>query len=247
MAKTGIACLLIFFAPAIAVADEILVAVAANFSAPMYELVTEFARQNQHEVNVAYGSSGRLYAQISNGAPFQLFFSADQDKPRRLEQAGLAIWRSRFTYATGQLVLWTATEGMTVDSESLLSQSFNRLALANPALAPYGQAAVEVMDSLAVADASRPRWVLGENIAQTFQFVETENAELGFVALSQVWRSGAMTRGSGWIVPTSLHSPIKQDAVLLKRAEQCAVCVEFLEFTRSPVAQRILQSYGYSQ
>lgn len=228
------------------VAEEILIAVASNFTAPMTELARRFEQATGHEVELAFGSSGRFYAQISNGAPFQIFFSADQDKPLRLEANGLAVPGTRFTYALGSLVLWTADQARVVAGpESLATGDFRRLALANPRLAPYGQAAVEVLEALNLVAATRAKWVQGENIAQTFQFVSTGNAELGLVALSQVAEEGRISTGSGWVVPRDLHAPIRQDAVLLQSAARCRACRDFLAFLRGAQARSITTTYGY--
>ncbi|MEX2468610.1 MAG: molybdate ABC transporter substrate-binding protein [Pseudohongiellaceae bacterium] len=229
-----------------AAAEEILIAAASNFAAPMTELVQRFEQDTGHEVELAFGSSGRFYAQISNGAPFQVFFSADQDKPAQLEADGLAVPGTRFTYALGSLVLWTADSARAVvGPESLTSVDYRRLALANPRLAPYGQAAVQVLEALDLDTATRAKWVQGENIAQTFQFVSTGNAELGFVAMSQVAEDGRISSGSGWIVPQDLHSPIRQDVVLLQNAAGCRACRDFLAFARGAQARAIITSYGY--
>ena len=231
-------------------AEEILLAVASNFAAPMGEIAERFEAQSGHEVNLAFGSSGRFYAQISNGAPFQLFFSADQEKPQALIAAGLAQADTLTTYAEGTLVLWSASLNVT-GPEFLSSQSFTRLALANPALAPYGKAAVETLTALEMRAATEAKWVQGENIAQAFQFVESGNAELGFVARSQVAaKPGAQSddieiTGSGWIVPADLHTPIYQDAILLTRARDCTACLEFLGFMQTAEVRTLIARYGY--
>lgn len=227
-------------------ADDILIAVASNFTAPMAELVERFEQDSGHSVEVAFGSSGRFFAQISNGAPFQLFFSADQEKPIELEKSGLALADTRFTYAIGRLVLWSSDEELLRENtEALYGTGFNRLALANPRLAPYGQAALEVLQELNLVERTQQRWVLGENIAQTFQFVETGNADLGFVALSQVSQRGEIHRGSGWVMPGNLYTPIRQDVVLLKRGEFCQACRELLSFVQSIQSRQVIESYGY--
>ena len=233
-----------------AYADELLVAVASNFAAPMNEIAQRFELQTGHDVNLAFGSSGRFYAQISNGAPFQIFFSADQEKPQALIAAGLAEVDTLTTYAEGTLVLWSASLEVS-GPDVLSSQSFDRLALANPALAPYGKAAVETLTALGVRAVTEARWVQGENIAQAYQFAESGNAELGFVAMSQV---AAMAdsqsavpevSGSGWIVPANLHAPIYQDAVLLTRARDCSACREFLVFMQTSEIRALIARYGY--
>ena len=193
-----------------ALADEVSVAVAANFTAPMQKIAAEFEKDSGHTAQLAFGATGKFYAQIRNGAPFQVLLAADDETPARLEKEGLAVAGSRFTYAVGTLALWSADPAR-VDSrgEVLKRGGFAHLALANPKLAPYGAAAVETLNRLGVVAALEPKFVLGENIAQTFQFVSTGNAELGFVALSQVWKDGKLASGSVWVVPETLHAPIR--------------------------------------
>jgi len=230
------------------VADEVLVAVASNFIEPMTEIAARFSEETGHQVNLASGASGRFVAQIRNGAPFQIFLSADQDRVSALIDSGHALAASRYTYATGALVLWSANAQRDITGlDALTDLDYRRLALANPALAPYGRAAVEVMTGRSLLDATRPRWVQGENIAQTFQFVSTGNAELGFVAASQVMDSGEIRQGSGWLIPQSYHSPIRQDAVLLSSAEGCAACQELLDYLRSGPSLQIITAAGYRQ
>ncbi len=227
-------------------AEQITVAAASNFTQAMEVLIVEFESRSEHSVQTVYGSSGRLYAQIINGAPFDVFFSADQDKAERLEAEGLIAAKSRFTYAIGALVLWSKEPGLMTDNADVLRQGeYRKLALANPRLAPYGVAAVEVLQRLGLTESSRDRWILGENIAQTFQFVDTANAELGFVALSQVLVDDRLQTGSGWIVPAELYTPIRQDVVLLNRTDSEQAAREFLDFIRSDTARAIIESYGY--
>ncbi|MGL6161847.1 molybdate ABC transporter substrate-binding protein [Microbulbifer sp.] len=227
-------------------AEELMVAVASNFTAAMKEIAAEFEKTSGHRVKLASGSSGKFYAQIKNGAPFQAFFSADTAKPAALETAGLAVPGSRFTYAVGSLALWSADPSLVDDRASVLREGhFRKLALANPKLAPYGKAAVEVLRNLDLEEATRSRWVQGENIAQTYQFVATGNADLGFVALSQIVRGGQLKEGSAWTVPGDLYSPIRQDAVLLQRGADSKGAVEFLHFLRGDKARAIIESYGY--
>lgn len=230
-------------------AEQITVAVASNFTAAMNEIVTEFEQQSGHQVQVAYGSSGRFYAQIKNGAPFQVFFSADQAKPLALVDEGLAVADSRFSYATGRLALWSGQTGLVIDrGEVLRHGQFNKLALANPRLAPYGAAAVEVLENLNLINATQAKWVQGENIAQTFQFVASGNAQLGFVALAQLRQNASkseVAEASYWVVPTNLHNPIRQDAVLLTSAVDNSAALEFLQFVASEPARKIIRSYGY--
>lgn len=241
--------LFIFFlasANAPTLAEELTVAVASNFTAAMKEIAAEFEKASGHRVKLAFGSSGKFYAQIKNGAPFQVFFSADTAKPTALERDGLAVPGSRFTYAEGSLALWSADPALVDDRTSVLKRGqFRKLALANPKLAPYGQAAVEVLRNLDLEETTRAKWVQGENIAQTYQFVATGNADLGFVALSQVVRGGRVKEGSAWIVPGDLYSAIRQDAVLLQRGAESDGAAEFLQFVRGEKARAIIESYGY--
>ena len=209
-------------------------------------MVEEFEAQSDHDVRLVFGSSGRFFAQISNGAPFDLFFSADQEKPQELIESGLAIDDSLFTYALGVLVLWSRYEQLIQTSPALLSSNqFNRLAIANARHAPYGVAAEEVLSNLNLLADLQSKLVRGENIAQTFQFVFTGNAELGFVAKSQVYQDNNLISGSAWQVTEDLHSPIRQDAVLLQRASTNDAALEFLSFVRSNRGRSIIESYGY--
>ena len=238
--------LLAWTAPGALAADEVRVAVAANFSAAAREIGELFAEATGHEPLLSFGSSGQLYAQITQGAPFDVFLAADRSYPRRAVEDGHAVADSLFTYATGRLVLFSAdpgrVAGRVAGRVSLEEGEFTRLAIANPELAPYGAAAVEVLTALGLADRLRPRLVRGNNVAQTYQFVITGNAELGFVALAQVI---AHEHGSRWIVPPELHSPIAQDAVLLQRSADSAAAAAFLAFVRGPVAAAVLERYGY--
>jgi molybdate transport system substrate-binding protein len=239
-----IAGLLIF--NSIAQADSTVVAVAANFTKPMNEIAAEFEKATGHSAKLSFGSSGKFVAQIENGAPFEVFLSADDKNPIKLEQSGLAVANSRFTYALGKLVLWSVTDAY-VDSEGqiLSSGGFKHIALADPKLAPYGAAALEVLKNLNLLDKLQPLFVQGENIAQTYEFVSTGNAELGFVALSQVFEDGKISKGSAWVVPSSLYKPILQDAVLLKTGAENPAAVALLEFLKSAPALAIIKKYGY--
>jgi len=227
-------------------AEELTLAVASNFARPMDALVADFEESTRHHLNVSYGSSGRLYAQIINGAPFHLFFSADQEKPDALEQTGQAVKGSRFTYATGALVLWSANSELSLaDGEALRGQQVERLALANPRLAPYGVAAMQVLQTMGLDSDYNERLVRGENINQAYQFVNTGNAQAGFVALSQVFENGSIEKGSGWIVPSNLYDPIRQDVVLLNNGSNNQAAKEFLDFITSRDAQAVIADYGY--
>ena len=227
-------------------AAEVQAAVAANFAAPMKAIVAEFEQATGHKVHLSFGASGRFYAQIRNGAPFQVLLSADEDIPARLEREGLSVPASRFTYAVGTLVLWSARTDFVDARGAVLSRgAFAHLAVANPKLAPYGAAAMETLDKLGLAAALRSKLVFGENIAQAHQFVASGNAELGFVALSQVMKDGRIAGGSAWVVPASMHSPIRQDAVILARGRGNAAAAALLRFLHQAGAVAIIRSYGY--
>lgn len=244
--KRNLICLLIWCFSQGALAEEINVAVASNFTSAMNDIVAEFEQHSGHKVLLSFGSSGKIYAQIKNGAPFQAFFSADQAKPAALQEDGLVVGHSRFTYAVGALALWSSKPGLVDDKASILKRgNFNKLALANPRLAPYGLAAVEVLESLQLKNATEPKWVQGENIAQTWQFVSTGNADIGFVALSQIMSEGKIVEGSVWVVPADLHSPIKQDAVLLRKGANSEAAIALLNFVRGEQSRKIIEAYGY--
>lgn len=239
----AVVCIL-FAVPAIAA--EVNVAVAANFTAPMKQIAVEFEKDTGHTAVLAFGSSGKFLAQIKNGAPFQLFLSADDEKPAQLVKDGLTVADSRFTYAIGTLVLWSAKPGFVDPKGEVLSKgTFAKIAIANPKLAPYGSAAVEVLTKLGLLTALQPKFVQGENISQTYQFVSTANAELGFVALSQVMKNGKITTGSAWIVPGKQHSPIRQDAVLLATGKDNAAAKALMSYLKTEKAKSIIRSYGY--
>jgi molybdate transport system substrate-binding protein len=218
------------------------VAVAANFTEPAREIAAAFKAKTGHEAVLSFGSSGQFYAQIRQDAPFQILLSADEDRPRQLVADGLGLAASRFTYAVGKLVLWSRAADGVKDADTLLAGRFTRLSIANPAAAPYGAAAIEVMKALGVYAALQPKIVQGNSIAQAFQFIETGNAELGFVALSQLAGNSA---GSRWVVPQSLYAPIRQDAVLLKKGEANGAATDFLAFLKGPEARAIIERYGY--
>ena len=230
-------------------AAEIKLAVASNFAPLMQELIADFkAQYAEADVILISGSSGKLYAQIKHGAPYDIFLSADQDKPSRLVEEGLAVAGSRFTYARGQVVLWSRDPSLiTSDEGVLVDGSFEKLAIANSKLAPYGQAAVEVLNKLGILQVTRNKWVQGENIAQTFQFVETGNAALGFVAKSQIWRDGRLSHGSVWLIPDDWYSPINQDAVLLKRSSHQKLAALLLDFLKQKEVRAKIASFGYQE
>lgn len=227
-------------------ADEVRVAVASNFAQPMERIASEFKRDTGHKALVSLGATGKFYAQIRNGAPFDVLLAADRETPQKMGVEGLSIPGSQFTYAIGTLVLWSATPGVVDEQGDVLKKgTFRHLAAANPKLAPYGLAAEEVMKKLGVLATIRPRLVLGENITQTYQFAATGNAELGFVALSQVAREGKVAKGSAWIVPQNLYSPIRQDAVLLAKGKGKPAAEQFLKYLQSSKARTIIKSFGY--
>lgn len=227
-------------------AAEVAVAVAANFTAPAQQIAAEFARDTGHTAQLSFGATGKFYAQIRNGAPFEVLLAADDTTPAKLEGDGATVAGSRFTYAVGQLVLWSAKAGLVDErGEVLRGGGFQHLALANPRLAPYGAAALEVLGALKLVDALQPRFVQAENIAQAYQYIASGNAELGFVALSQVMREGRVTSGSAWIVPASLHEPIRQDAVLLLKGKGQPAAEAWLRYLKSDKARAIIKSYGY--
>lgn len=227
-------------------AAEVNVAVAANFTLPMQKIAQAFAEETGHRAVLSFGGTGALYAQIRNGAPFQILLAADDETPRKLEQAGQGVAGSRFTYARGRLVLWSRQAGL-VDArgEILRSGNFSRLALANPKLAPYGAAAFAALERLGLLEQLRPRLVYGDNIAQAYQFVASENAQLGFVAMSQVSADGRITQGSAWIVPAELHAPLNQDAVLLAAGKDNPAARALLAFLKGEQARVLIRASGY--
>ena len=228
-------------------AAEVKVAVAANFTAPMQQIAAQFERDTGHKAQLAFGATGKFYAQIKNGAPFEVLLAADDETPARLEKEGMAVAGSRFTYSIGQLALWSAKPGYVDDKGEVLKKgAFKHLALANPKLAPYGAAAVETLTRLGLLASIEPRFVQGENIAQTFQFISTGNAELGFVALSQVYEGGKLKSGSAWIVPASLHAPIRQDAVVLAKGKDNPAAAALVKFLKADPARAVIKSYGYA-
>jgi molybdate transport system substrate-binding protein len=227
-------------------AGETLVAVAANFTAAAQEIGAAFTEATGHDVRFSFGSTGKLYAQISHGAPFDAFLAADAARPEKAEAEGLAVPGSRFTYALGRIVLFSADPDLVDKAGAVLKdpEAFDKLAIANPVTAPYGAAAVEALTALAVHDAITPKLVQGDSIAQTLQFVTTGNAQLGFVALSQV---AGHDDGSRWLVPQDLYAPIRQDAVLLTPGTDNAAALAFLDFLRGPNAAAVMDRYGYGQ
>ncbi|MFC3609221.1 molybdate ABC transporter substrate-binding protein [Stutzerimonas tarimensis] len=227
-------------------AAEVTIAVAANFTAPMKEIAEAFEQDTGHTVRTSLGPTGALYTQIKNGAPFEVFLSADDSTPARLESEGDVVEGSRFTYAVGKLVLWSPREDYVDDEGAVLAAGdYRYLSVANPKLAPYGLAAAQVLEKLGLTETVRPKLVEGSNIVQTYQFIATGNAELGFVALSQVYKDGAISSGSAWNVPAEMHDPIRQDAVVLKRGAENPAAAALADYLKGDRAQAIIRSYGY--
>jgi molybdate transport system substrate-binding protein len=223
-------------------ADDANIAVAANFTEPAKEIAQLFQSSTGHRAILSFGATGQFYTQITQGAPFQVFLSADEKTPKKLAEDGQAIADSRFTYAIGKLVLFSINATLVTGEQTLRGAKFNKIAIADPATAPYGVAAVETMKALGVYDALSRKIVQGANIAQAFQFVDSGNAELGFVALSEVI---ARQGGSRWIEPANLYSAIRQDAVLLGSGEGNAAAKAFLAFMKGPEAAKVIEKYGY--
>ena len=227
-------------------ADEVQVAVAANFTAPAKQIAVDFEKDTGHKAVFAFGATGKFYAQIKNGAPFEVLLAADDSTPAKLEAEGAAVAGSRFTYATGKLVLWSAKPGFVDDQGKVLEKGdFKHLAIANPKTAPYGAAAVETLTALKLLDAVEPKFVQGENIAQTHQFVLSGNAQLGFVALSQVIDNGKIGAGSAWVVPSKLHQSIHQNAVLLNAGKGKAAAEAWLDYLKGDKARAVIKAFGY--
>lgn len=232
--------------PSQAAAAEVTVAVASNFAAPMQAIAQDFERASGHKVVMAFGATGQLYAQIRNGAPFAILLSADNETPAKLEGERLAVAGSRFTYATGRLVLWSKRPGFVdAQGEVLRSGQFARIAVANPKLAPYGAAALETLTNMGLRERTAPKLVEGSNITQAFQFVASGNAQLGFVALSQVLENGQHREGSAWVVPSSLHAPLLQDAVLLLPGKNQPAAAALLQYLQSDKAKAVIRAFGY--
>jgi molybdate transport system substrate-binding protein len=233
-------------------AGEVTVAVAANFTAPMQKIAKAFEQDTGHKAQLAFGATGKFYAQIKNAAPFAVLLAADDETPVRLEKEGFAVAGTRFTYATGRLALWSKQPNLVDErGEVLRSHSFEKLgihkiAMADPKLAPYGAAAMEVIHKMGVQTHVIPKLVQGESIGQTYQFVSTENAQLGFVALSQISVDGRITQGSAWVVPQSMHTPLKQDAVLLNAGKDNAAAHALLKYLKGDTAKAIITRYGYA-
>lgn len=225
-------------------AADVRVAVAANFAAPLKALAPDFEKRTGHQLLLSVGATGKLFAQIKGGAPFDVFLSADTPAPARLVQAGLAS--AQFTYATGRLILWSV-DAQRVDAQGsvLKTDTFRHLAIAAPKLAPYGAAAQQTLTHLGLWNGLAPRLVQGESIGQTYSFVATGNAELGFVALSQVWGNKQLRQGSGWLVPAHMHAPLHQDAVLLNAGKANPGAIALLDFLKTEASKSVIRSFGY--
>jgi molybdate transport system substrate-binding protein len=226
-----------------AAAAETNVAVAANFTAAAKDIAAAFKQKTGHDAVLSFGSSGQFFTQIKQDAPFQVFLSADDERPKKLAEEGLGVKDSVFTYAVGKLVLWSKSADLVKGQDTLKDGKFAKIAIANPKAAPYGAAAVETLKAVKVYDALESKIVQGNNISQTFQFVDSGNAELGFVALSQL---AGKTGGSQWLVPQELYTPIRQDAVLLKKGESNEAAKAFLAFLKGPEARAVIEKYGYA-
>lgn len=232
----------------VAQAEEVSVAVAANFTAPMQRIAADFEKATGHKAQLVFGSTGKFYAQIKSGAPFQVLLAADDETPARLVKEGDGVAGSQFTYAIGKLVLWSPKPGFVDDKgEVLKSGRFEHLSIANPKLAPYGLAAVETLKALGLADALQPKLVTGESITQAQQFVVSGNAELGFIAFAQIHKDGKLIDGSYWLVPGKYHTPIRQDAVVLDKGRGSAAATALLGYLKSPAAVAVIRAYGYER
>ncbi|WP_310625440.1 molybdate ABC transporter substrate-binding protein [Limnohabitans sp.] len=233
-------------------AGEVMVAVAANFTAPMQKIAQAFEQDTGHKAHLAFGATGKFYAQIKNGAPFAVLLAADDETPARLEKEGLAIAGTRFTYATGRLALWSKSPSLVDDKGEVLRSpnldklGIHKMAIADPKIAPYGVAAMEVLNKMGVQANVAPKLVQGESIGQTYQFVSTENAQLGFVAMSQISFEGCVTQGSAWVVPQSLYTPLKQEAVLLNHGKDNAAAHALLKYLQGDKARTLIRQYGYT-
>ena len=236
----------LFLAPALR-AETVQVAVAANFTAPMKQVADAFEKDTGHKVQLSSGATGKFYAQIANGAPFGVLLAADDTTPEKIGKEGLGDGSTRFTYAIGQLVLWSKQPGyVDADGKVLQKTDWQHIAIANPKLAPYGLAAMQTLNRLGLTAQVQPRIVQGENIGQTYQFAASGNAPLGFVALSQVMEGGKLREGSAWVVPASMHESIRQDAIVLKPGQGNAAAAALMDYLKGDKARAIIKSYGYS-
>ncbi len=228
-------------------AAEINVAVAANFTAPMKDLAAMYEKDTGNKILASYGATGAFYAQIKNGAPYQILFAADAKTPAKIVKEGLGAEGTNKAYAFGKLVLWSDTPNFVQDNKNfILSDKVNKIAVANPKLAPYGEAAYQTMTAWGNLDKAKDKFVTGDNIGKTFQYAKTGNAQVGFVALSQVYKDGKMTSGSGWVIPADLYQPIRQDVVVLNPGKGNKDVADFLKYIETnPQAKKLIESYGY--
>lgn len=228
-------------------AAEVNVAVASNFTAPMKVIAQHFEKETGHRAKLSFGATGQFYAQIKNGAPFGILLAADTTTPTKIAQEGLGLRDSAFTYASGTLVLWSKNPTLIDQSGEVLKQGkFNKIAIANPKLAPYGAAALQVITKMGLGDTLKSKIVEGSNISQTFQFVSSGNASLGFVALSQVYENNKLKEGSGWIIPNDMYAPIKQDAIMLNSGQNNPAAQAMMQYLRSEQAKVIIRAFGYN-
>lgn len=227
-------------------ADTISVAVASNFTAPMQKIAAQFEQDTGHKAELSFGATGKFYAQINNGAPFGVLLAADDTTPEKIAKEGKGDAATRFTYAVGKLVLWSKDAGYVDEQGEVLKKNdFQHIAIANPKLAPYGLAAEQTLTKLGLLAHIQPKFVQGENIGQTYQFAATGNAQLGFVALSQVMEGGKIKSGSAWIVPAAMHEPIRQDAIVLNQAKDNVAAKALMDYLKGDKARAIIASYGY--
>lgn len=246
VAPLCLAGLIAAFAIGTASADEVQVAVAANFTAPIQAIAADFEKDTGHKLVTSFGATGQFYTQIKNSAPFEVFLAADDSTPQKLEDEGETVKGSRFTYATGTLALWSAKDDYVDAKGKVLSDNpYQHLSIANPKTAPYGLAAMQVLAKLGLTDQVKAKLVEGQSISQAYQFVSTGNAELGFVALSQIYKDGKVTGGSAWIVPADMHDPIKQDAVILNKGRDNPAAMALVDYLKGPKAAAVIKSYGY--
>jgi len=238
--------LLSFFLTNCTWADQVQVAVAANFAAPMKQIAVAFEQTTGHKVSLSFGATGKFYSQIKNAAPFDLLLAADQTVPIQLEHDNAAVIDTRFTYAIGKLVLWSAKPDLVDNQGAILNQGgFNHLAIAAPTQAPYGRAAKETLVALDLFVELSPKLVQGESVGQTYSFIATGNAELGFIALSQALENNQAKVGSMWVVPTHLYTPLLQDAILLKHGQHNSAALALLDYLKSDQVRQIVRTYGY--
>jgi molybdate transport system substrate-binding protein len=226
-------------------AGEVRAAVAANFTVPMQKIAESFQADTGHTVKLSFGSTGKFYSQVKNGAPFDVLLAADDTTPARMAKEGLAEPASQFTYAIGKLVLWSKKPGLVDGNGQVLKGRFDKLAIANPKLAPYGLAAQEALEKLGLWSGLQDRIVMGESISQTMQFADTGNADMAFIALSQTIKDGKTIDGSQWLVPAALYTPIRQDAVVLAAAQDKAAAEAFTKYLKGAKAVAVIKGFGY--